>query len=214
MRREIYFATKRLTITTEPDGGYVAAPDPTYGIERESLMELFERYNWVTLLASSDEDGERIFDAFAQQFKMVIAAGGIVQRSDRSILMIFRNGRWDLPKGHWEVGETIEECAVREVMEESGVTRVTIGEPICQTLHAYYMHDEWELKRTHWFAMQSDHASALDPQREEGIMRAEWLSLNEVSRSISDSFPTIVDVLRGFYSRPSNENLRETKLTL
>lgn len=66
--------------------------------------------------------------------------------------MIYRNGRWDLPKGHWERGETIEACALREVREETGVA-ASIRRHLCDTLHCYQLRGEWEMKRTHWFEM-------------------------------------------------------------
>ncbi len=211
MRIDIYFATNRLSISTTSLGGYEIAPDPECGIDRSKLLILFVKHHTVTLLVNSDEEARAVYDTFLKQFTPVLAAGGVVQRMDRSILMIFRNGRWDLPKGHWEEGETIEECAVREVMEESGVSGLKVKGEICKTLNAYYLRGVWELKETHWYAMQSSHTAPLTPQADEGIELAEWLSFNEIKRSVSDSYPTIIEVLRGFYS---NENLCETNLTL
>lgn len=203
MQYDIYFATNRLSITASPEGGFIILPDAECTIRRATLLSLFERHSWVTIHAPNDESCEELFAAFAAQFTMVTAAGGIVQRHDEAILMIYRNRRWDLPKGHWEEGETIEECAVREVEEECGISQITLHEPICQTLHSYYMHGRWELKRTHWYAMQSNDPTPLTPQTEEGIERAEWLTPDQVQHSTQGSFPTIKDVLRHYYSRAS-----------
>ncbi len=200
MREDIYFATNRLTISNEESGGRTITPNAECGIERAELLELFKRNHHITLLAADEAEAERVLRAFAAQFSYVVAAGGVVEREDGRILMIFRNGRWDLPKGHWEEGESIEECAVREVEEESGVGGITLGKEVARTLHAYYLHGRWELKRTHWYAMSSSHSSPLYPQTEEGIERAEWLSREEVAKSLTGSFPTIVDVMRNFYS--------------
>ena len=109
--------------------------------------------------------------------------------------MIFRNGRWDLPKGHWEPGETIEECAVREVGEETGVRGVRIVRPLCETFHAYPMRGRWELKRTRWFEMRFDGSCALSPQREEGIERVVWCPPSELDGRLRATFPTIRRVM-------------------
>ena len=80
--------------------------------------------------------------------------------------MIRRNGRWDLPKGHLECGERIEECAAREIEEETGV-RAGVVRPLCDTLHAYYFPktERWELKRTHWYELHTASCDRLVPQR-------------------------------------------------
>ncbi|MFR9577896.1 MAG: NUDIX domain-containing protein, partial [Rikenellaceae bacterium] len=135
MNIDIYFATDRLTITSTPNqGGFEITPDPQLGIKRTELLSLFRLHKWVTIITSDKKETEHIFKLFTSQFTMVVAAGGVVERDDEKILMIHRNGRWDLPKGHWESGETIEECAVREVEEESGVSGITLNEKICDTL--------------------------------------------------------------------------------
>ncbi len=193
---DIYFATDRFTITTTRNlGGYELKPTPQLGVERAELLALFQNHKWVIILSNSDDESREIYANFASQFTQVLAAGGVVERDDERILMIHRNGRWDLPKGHWEQGESIEECAVREVAEESGARGVTLHEKICHTLHAYYMKGRWEIKRTEWFSMISNDTTPLTPQIEEGIDRAEWLTKYEVNIAVEGSFPTIKSVI-------------------
>ena len=107
-------------------------------------------------------------------------------------LMIHRNGRWDLPKGHLECGERIEECAAREVEEETGVA-ARVVRPLCETLHAYYFPKtaRWELKRTHWYELHAPGCTGLKPQTEEGIDSAVWCAPREVADNLRDAFPTI-----------------------
>ena len=107
-------------------------------------------------------------------------------------LMIHRNGRWDLPKGHLECGERIEECAAREVEEETGVA-ARVVRPLCETLHAYYFPKtaRWELKRTHWYELHAPGCAGLTPQTEEGIDSAVWCAPREVADNLRDAFPTI-----------------------
>ncbi|MFI3259879.1 MAG: NUDIX domain-containing protein [Rikenellaceae bacterium] len=199
MKKEIYFTTHRLTISSEPSNGFRLSPDPDCGVQRSRLSDLFHSHHAVSVRTTDDAHTEEVYHRFAQQYTEVLAAGGVVERSDGRILMIYRNGRWDLPKGHWEEGESIEECAVREVEEESGVGGITLGRKLCETTHAYYLRGKWELKTTHWYAMHSDDDSPLTPQVEEGIERAEWIEAEDVEEISKGSFPTIKDVLSAFY---------------
>ena len=170
MNRTVYFADRAVAFTAEAPGGawYAVAAEACGGISRAKILNFLESHNSVAVVS---DDPDRAFAAFAAEFTPVEAAGGVVVNDCGEWLMIHRNGRWDLPKGHWEPGETIEECAVREVGEETGVRGVRIVRPLCETFHAYPMRGRWELKRTRWFEMRFDGACALSPQREEGIER-------------------------------------------
>lgn len=147
-------------------------------------------------MAVVSDDPDRAFAAFAAEFTPVEAAGGVVVNDCGEWLMIHRNGRWDLPKGHLECGERIEECAAREVEEETGVA-ARVVRPLCETLHAYYFPKtaRWELKRTHWYELHASGCAGLTPQTEEGIDSAVWCAPREVGRQSARRFPD--DPLRG-----------------
>ncbi len=194
---DIFFATKQLTISDHTTSGYEVFVDPETTITRSELLTLLDYHSHVTLRCN---DIKECYAKLSQQFIEVTAAGGLVFNGDDKYLMIHRNGRYDLPKGHWEVGESIEECAVREVEEETGVKEITLGEKICETIHAYFMMGRWEIKTTHWYAMQSDDKSELTPQTEEGIDRAEWLTMGQITDLIESSFPTIQRVVAQYSS--------------
>ena len=70
--------------------------------------------------------------------KKIIAAGGLVINENDELLMIFRRGKWDLPKGKLDKGESIADCALREVMEETGLQQVKIEKPLGITYHEYF----------------------------------------------------------------------------
>ena len=156
-------------------------------ISRTKVVKILETHNHIAII--SDNTAEA-FKRFADDFKFVVAAGGVVLDNSGNTLMISRRGHWDLPKGHWEVGETIEECALREVAEETGVTPSEIIKPICNTFHTYNVYGVWELKCTHWFLMRGN-SDTTSPQHEEGIIAAEWLTPEEVCKALHESYPTI-----------------------
>ena len=124
---------------------------------------------------------------FAQDFKTIHAAGGIVSDENDDILMIFRYGCWDFPKGKVEEGEDWPTAALREVQEETGLRDITLQEPLPNTYHTYILHDTPILKITHWYSMQAP-AQSLTPQTEEDISQAVWVPRSEVGDRLSDSY--------------------------
>lgn len=154
------------------------------------VLENLELYKRVRI--KTEAPGEAFAD-FCGRFAPARAAGGLVRNSRGDALMIFRNGRWDLPKGHVEQGETLEECALREVKEECGVSGLRLCGPITETIHFYNMYDRWTIKRTAWFSMRCD-GEVLTPQSEEGIMAARWVPYGELEQRLEDSYPTIREV--------------------
>ena len=125
----------------------------------------------------------------------VDAAGGVVYNNKNQLLMIFRNGKWDLPKGKLEIGEDIENCATREVEEECGVHDLVIIKKIKDTYHTYKIGSKKILKKTTWFMMRTDFKGNLSPQINEGISKAVWLNSDQVEEKISNTYANIIDVL-------------------
>lgn len=187
----VYFADKAVVFTAKTPGEdwYAVTPAPDGGISRAKVTKILESYNKAAVVTP---DPGAAFGAFAAEFTLIEAAGGVVVNDCGQWLMIRRNGRWDLPKGHLECGERIEECAAREIEEETGV-RAGVVRPLCDTLHAYYFPktERWELKRTHWYELHTASCARLVPQAEEGIERAVWCTPAEVTRNLRDAFPTI-----------------------
>lgn len=141
------------------------------------------------------DNPERAFEEFCSQFTAVEAAGGVVENSDGAILMMFRRGWWDLPKGHVEPGESREEAALREVAEETGLHGVERGPLITTTQHFYDTYGRWEMKRTWWYAMKYVGADAPVPQAEEGITDIKWLTGKEFWSAVMGTYTTIKNVL-------------------
>lgn len=130
--------------------------------------------------------------------RTIIAGGGLVLNDKGELLMIYRRGKWDLPKGKLDEGETIEDCAVREVEEETGVSKIELGKLISIGYHEYFDRflEEEVIKETHWFAMRAKGEQALTPQTEEDITEIKWVSGAELEACLQDTYPNVVDIVR------------------
>lgn len=129
-----------------------------------------------------------------RRMRWVRAAGGIVTAPDGTMLLIQRNGRWDLPKGKVEPGETLLQAALREVEEETGIqveSNATASKNIpIKTYHIFNLYGGWHLKQTSWFPMTAEKQTGT-PQQEEGITAIEWVAPDEWHRRLSSSYGTL-----------------------
>jgi len=140
------------------------------------MLEKSDRFARVVLYSEDFEGLKRDFDA---NFKLIEAAGGLVTNEQGQVLLIYRRGSWDLPKGKIDAGESPAEAALREVGEETGLREHVLGKPIATTYHTYRdRRGKRILKRTYWFAMHSPDEPLL-PQAEEDIERAVWMDLTD-----------------------------------
>ena len=135
------------------------------------------------------------WEDFCSKYKIVNAAGGIVFK-DTKLLMIFRNGLWDLPKGKVEPDENLKECAIREVEEETGVKDLTIKGKEIISYHIYTTEFEDILKKTTWYIMNTKYDEKLIPQIDEGIEKVSWVSIQEINHKLNNSFKSIEDIIR------------------
>jgi 8-oxo-dGTP pyrophosphatase MutT (NUDIX family) len=127
---------------------------------------------------------------------LLLAAGGLVENEKGQILFMFRRGKWDLPKGKLDPGETLEECALREVTEETGVERLELRKFLLQTLHEYEELGKVIQKKTHWFHMAAASHQTLVPQTEEDITELRWIAPENFEIVLRNTYPAIVEVLR------------------
>ena len=134
-----------------------------------------------------------------QQFTIVKAAGGLVKDGE-NILMIYRLGKWDLPKGKLDKGETMKECAVREVEEECNV-KVALGNKICTTWHTYTRFKKRILKKTNWYNMSCLDDTKMQPQEDEGIEAVAWFSTKKVEENLKNSYPSILNVFDKYHQQ-------------
>lgn len=188
MNRTVHFADKSVLFVPEPvAGAALLRPRTIAEIDRANIAKILETNNSAAVIWA---DPDAAFARFAEAFVAVTAAGGVVVDAQGRRLLIRRNGRWDLPKGHLEAGETLEQCAAREVCEETGVGART-ERLLCDTYHAYNLYGKWELKRTWWYLLRTDASAVPAPQREEGITEAVWVPAGEFDARIATAYPTI-----------------------
>jgi len=134
---------------------------------------------------------DKIEKFLRQKISFVEAAGGLVYNNKKEILFIYRNQKWDLPKGHLEVGESFENCAMREVTEETGVKGLKINKFINKTFHVFKQNGKFKLKITYWYEMHTTHKGDLIPQRKEGIKKAKWKNFEKSQKALQSSYENI-----------------------
>ena len=136
------------------------------------------------------------WESFCANYVLIEAAGGLVYNDRNQLLMIFRNGKWDLPKGKLEVGENIEQCAIREVEEECGVSGLIITKQLQETYHTYEINGQKILKCTYWFEMNSSFKGNLVPQTKEGITAVVWVDEQDIAEKLENSFGNIIELFK------------------
>ncbi len=167
----------------------------------EIALDLLENTS-VKELNVFGENIDEIWSEFQKLFRIIEAAGGIVSKPNGDILFIKRLGKWDLPKGKMEKGESREESAVREIEEETGLQNVELLSFINTTYHIYIERNgDKVLKCTHWFEMNFDGEDTSKPQIEEGITEVAWKNTLQIEEEVFPStFKNIQLIIKEFWN--------------
>ena len=136
-------------------------------------------------------DEKAILKKLKEKISVCKAGGGLVFNKKGDVLFILRNGKWDLPKGGIERGEEIEDTAMREVEEETGVDKLAITRKLQKTYHIFKRNGKYKLKVTHWFEMQTTFDGIPFPQANEGIEKAVWLNPEQIKEALKNSYENI-----------------------
>lgn len=140
-------------------------------------------------------DIDAVLQSFKKKLFLIEAAGGLVHTNDDDLLLIFRRGKWDLPKGKLDEKENLEACAVREIKEETGVENIQTEQPLCITYHTYHQDGRHILKESHWFLMKAFKQTVFVPQVEEDIERCEWVAIKNLTPYMENTHASILDVI-------------------
>ena len=164
-------------------------------IENKSPLDdtiVFHKPSWLIC-----EKPDKEFDKLFQAYEKISAAGGIV-KGPEGFLFIKRNGVWDIPKGKVEHGEIPFEAGAREVEEECGVTVSPVRLPFVETYHTYSFKGKNVLKRTYWYAYETQEKHVLIPQTEEGITEVIWAKPIEFSKILDNTYASIKEVIEKY----------------
>ena len=201
--QKIYYNDKPLILTTDSEAYMISDPVA----EEYEFFSGGSLRSYTQALSHMDRPGIKgaiiediseatLLEQLHAMYMPLDAAGGIAYNEHNEILMIFRRGKWDLPKGKLDAGENIEECALREVSEETGLVHLTLEDKICDTYHIYEQKGQEYLKRTAWYKMAGSVHDKLLPQKEENIMEARWVGQKELSPFVAKTYEAIRQVLR------------------
>lgn len=179
-----------IILSTEKD---IGSNYTSYPIKSVKLKHIINRINDGEILYVNlyHEKEEKLLKHLLKKLPVVTAAGGMVFNDEREILFIYRNKRWDLPKGKVEDGETLEESAIREVMEETGVKDLEITRFLKKTYHVFKRKDKYRLKITHWYEMHSSYKGELIPEHSEGIKKVKWKNFAKTQKALTKSYANI-----------------------
>ncbi len=200
---KIYFNDKPfiITDTLQADEEHLTSTHGTIMLnhyDRASLLQAtynLENTEAKAAIVLTDKAAET-FELFRSFFTLVQTGGGLIENEKGAYLFIFRRKKWDLPKGKLDDSETIEQCALREVREETGLCNVTLGSFLLYTWHSYSERGKRILKQGSWYHMRALSTEKLVPQTEEDIEEITWLLKAEWAFVLQNTFPSIKDVLQ------------------
>jgi ADP-ribose pyrophosphatase YjhB (NUDIX family) len=199
---KIYFAAHPVFLCSQLDEIVEEHPEYTDSI---FLTDLSEK-SLTTCLQLLEQPGNypcyylyhdlpKLLNALLQPAITIDAGGGVVLNEKEEILLIFRRGKWDLPKGKVDPGETIIDCALREVIEETGLKNLTLLEKLTSSSYCYRENGQLVLKQVQWFKMTTADTHMLTPQAEEDITEIKWVDLQQLEPYLQNTYETIKEVL-------------------
>jgi 8-oxo-dGTP pyrophosphatase MutT (NUDIX family) len=156
---------------------------------KQLIVKIFQNKIQKAYLYYPDE--KEIMKVLKTKIPVNKAGGGLVYNKNGDVLFIFRNGKWDLPKGGTEKGEDIEQTSMREVEEETGVNGLKIIKKLQKTYHIFKRNGVYKLKITHWFEMQTDFEGIPEGQIDEGIDKVEWKNPTQIQEALKNSYENI-----------------------
>ncbi len=192
--QKIFVGNKPIILTTEvkKEINFKNFLIDSVGIEKILSTLKKDKFEAIHLIGS---DLDRMLKIFLKFLPNVIAGGGKVLNPSGQILFIFRNGKWDLPKGKAETRETIDQTALREVEEETGIKGLQITKPLEITYHIFKRNNKYQIKKTYWFEMFSDYTGDLKPQLSEGITKVKWIGPNKLKKVKKNIYANIEGLL-------------------
>ena len=176
---------------------YDALPDSIDSLLKIMTEKKLKKTYSVTFTLKNKKE---VIKYLKEKFKVIKAAGGIVQNNENKILFIYRLGKWDLPKGKKDKGEKIKDCAVREVEEETN-TKVKIIKRNCTTWHTYTRYKKFILKKTVWYKMKCIDDSKMKGQKKEKIEKVRWMENKIINEILMNSYKSLSYVVKKYFKK-------------
>ena len=187
---KVFVGDKPIVLTTKDESGEDFKSYPLKGVSLRSVIKELNKTNLKEIrLFHRNED--KLLKKFLKLLPNVIAGGGKVYNDKGEILFIYRNDKWDLPKGKAGRREPIDQAAVREVEEETGVKNLKITKPLEMTYHIFKRNGRYKIKITYWFEMHTSYDGELIPQENEGITKVQWLKPAAAAEVLENSYANI-----------------------
>lgn len=187
---KVFVGDKPIVLTTEVEK---ETNFKNYLLKTVNLRRVIRKLNNGSLeeVRLIHKNKDKLLKRFLKKLPNVVAGGGKVYNSRGEVLFIYRNDKWDLPKGKAERRESIEKTAIREVTEETGVAGLEITKPLETTYHIFKRNGRYKIKITYWFEMKTSFDGNLYAQEEEGITKVEWLNSAQIEDALENSYANI-----------------------
>ncbi|MEP2936957.1 MAG: NUDIX hydrolase [Gilvibacter sp.] len=177
-------------LTTEKHIGKDYISIPLELVSFKKLIKYIQKGK-LTYVNLYHPDEHKLEKFLRKKLPVVEAGGGLVFNDHKEILFIWRNKKWDLPKGRIEKKETPEEAALREVREETGVTGLEVTRFISKTYHVFRRNGEYRLKITYWYEMRTSFNGTFVPEKKEGITKVKWKNFAKSQEALKGSYENI-----------------------
>ena len=191
---KIFVNDKPIILTTkvEKEKGF-----KNYFLKSVNLSKVIRELNRTSLKEARliHKKEKKLLKKFLKKLANVVAGGGKVFNDKGEVLFIYRNDKWDLPKGKTEKNEDIETTAIREVEEETGVKGLEIIKPLETTYHIFKRNGRYRIKITYWFEMKTSYNGKLVPEEKEGITKVAWLNKKEIAQVLENSYANIRELI-------------------
>jgi len=191
---KIFVNDKPIILTTkvEKEKGF-----KNYFLKSVNLSKVIRELNRTSLKEARliHKKEKKLLKKFLKKLPNVVAGGGKVFNDKGEVLFIYRNDKWDLPKGKTEKNEDIETTAIREVEEETGVKGLEIIKPLETTYHIFKRNGRYRIKITYWFEMKTSYNGKLVPEEKEGITKVAWLNKKEIAQVLENSYANIRELI-------------------
>ena len=197
---KVFFNQKPIVLTTEINTPKEDSPFFYVKFTNKKFIVHVLKSKKVKMLFLYHSKEEKLWYYFFNMFKLIEAAGGLVRNlNTNQYLFIFRNKKWDLPKGRINKNEDVKNAAIREVEEETGVENLSIIKPLNTTFHIFKKNRKYRLKKTFWYSMTTDYDKELTPETREGIEKAIWINKDSIPSLKNKMYRNINLVISSYF---------------